>query len=813
MANKNKRNAESGDFFSSLPGRPVWYYFGLFALATIVLFAEPLFSPGKLIYGTDLLNGNIFFRDFCIDYLSTNLSWPVWDPYIHGGMPFVDGMHGDIFYPVTLFFYWLFGVFYAWGFTMALHVFFAGVFMYLFLREQGVRGTLSFLFGLTYLMMPLFISQAYGGHNGKMFVIAYAPLVFYLFDKARHTGQLLWYLLLSVAMFAVMVSPHMQLAYFLFAALGVYFVVRVVAKWRANQKAPTRTIVLFIASALAGATLSLVQFLSPFVYLQENSMRTTRTEGEGGYEYSTSWSLHWEEVAAHFTPEFVGDNVREQKATYWGRNPFKLNSEHFSIIAIFGAILGIGLSRKTGKWFFFGTAVVSLLFALGANTPAFRLFYLIPGISSFRAPSLISFLTAFSVITLAAHGLESFFQRDKKNPAYAKTWRAFTWITVAYTVIGAFVIMGQMSFFNLWFSVFGNPPNVTQKMQTLQGALGTITLGVLISLVAVWGLWVMLKLHQDRKLGSGIVVAVLAVFSFLYMWSFDSRYIITIDPDDYYSESPVVDFIHQQEKEKGPFRVLQLPRSVRDWYLAYHRIEELSLTMLHGNHLASFEKLAGRRNGSSGLVFPSIQNLLNARYVISSQPLPPQIFPEDRVKQVQRFGNLMVFENLSALPRAFPVYRYVVVEEENRIVQLLSGSGFDYRSTIILEEEPEQAPPVYDDTMAFPVEPARVYDRKNGSFKVDVNMKADGFLLLSENYYSAWRAYEGEEELPTLRADLTLRAIPLSEGNHTIECRFENPVYNAAGWISGITGVIVILAFIGLILRRRSRPKQLSQSQ
>lgn len=804
MAKKNKRQTDSADFFTSLPGRPAWYYFGLYALATIILFAEPLFSPSKLIYGTDLLNGNIFFRDFCIDYFSTHLSWPVWDPYIHGGMPYVDGMHGDIFYPVTLFFYWLFGVFYAWGFTMALHVFFAGVFMYLFLKEQGVRGSLAFLFGLIYLMMPLFISQAYGGHNGKMFVIAYTPLVFYLFDKARHTGRLLWYLLLSVSFFAVMVSPHMQLAYFLFSALAVYFIVRVVAHWRGQKKAPRRMITLFVASAAIGAALSAVQFLSPFIYLQENSMRTTRTEGAGGYEYSTSWSLHWEEAAAHFTPEFVGDNVRDQRPTYWGRNPFKLNSEHFSIIAIFCAIFGVGLSRKTGKWFFFVTAVVSLLFALGANTPVFRLFYLIPGISSFRAPSLISFLTAFAVITLGAHGLESFFGHDRKNRAYITTWKVFTWIAVGYTVIAGFVVVGQMSFFNAWFTLFGSPPNAAQKMQSLQGALGTITLGVLISLVAVWGLWVMLKLYQDRKVGSTIVVAILAVFSFLYMWSFDARYIITIDPTNYYARSPVVNFIHEQEQE-APCRVLQLPNSVRDWYLAYHRIEELSLTMLHGNHLASFEKLAGRRGNSSGLIFQPVQDLLNARYIISSQALPPQIFPEDRVRQVQRFGNLMVYENMTALPRAFPVYRYVVVEQEDRIVQLLSNSGFDYRSTIILDEEPEQAPPAYDDSISYPVRAARVYDRKNGSFKVDVDMIADGFLLLSENYYSAWHAYEGEELLPTLRADLTLRAIPLSEGQHTIECRFENPVYTTAGWISGITGVLVLLAFVGLMVRRRNR--------
>ena len=798
MATKTKPTKEPPDLLKNLPGKPTWYYFGFYALATLVLFAEPLFSTSKLIYGTDLLAGNIFFRQFVTDYLMQFGTWPLWDPYIHGGMPFVDGMHGDIFYFVTLFFYMLFGVFYAWGFTIALHVFLAGVFMYLFLRGQSIRGSIAFLFGLIYMMMPLFISQDYGGHNGKMFVIALAPAVFYLFDKAMASGKLLHYLLLSFVLLQVMVSPHMQLAYFLFLTLGVYFLVTVYGIWREKGRMPWRPVYLFIGTAILGMALSAVQFLSPYAYLKENSMRNIRAEAGEGYEYSASWSLHWEEAAAHFTPEFCGDNVQGQPSSYWGRNPFKLNSEHFSIIAIFAAILAFGASRRHGRWFFLGTAAVSLLFALGADTPLFHLFYMIPGISSFRAPSLSSFLTGFAVITLGAYGLEDFLRRKKKDEPQDNSWKIFTYSSIGYTVVGLFLMAAQMGFFRVWFSIFGYTPD-PNKLQALQAGLGGITLGVIISLIAVWGLWVMLKLYRDRKLSANVVVIVLALFSFVYFWQFDSRYIITIDPAPHYAKTPVSEFFKARQKEEQ-FRVLSMPQTLRDYYLAYHGIEELSMTMLHGNHFARFEKLAGRRGNSSGLIYQPVQDLLNAKYFVSNQPLPPQYFAPGRLKEVQRYGNILIYENLTALPRAFPMYRYTVIQDQDRIVRTLSDSSFDYRSVLIFEEQPENPPPAYDDSLEFPVVAARVFDAENSSFKVEVEMLADGYLFLSENYYSAWKAYEGDELLPTLRADLTFRAIPLSKGKHQIDCRFENEVYNAAAIVSGVALIATVLGLIGLVI-------------
>ncbi len=847
MTDIKKMRLTEKDLFEKLPGKPVWYYLGIYLVVVIALFHNALFSPSKLIYGTDLLAGNLFFRHFFIEFFKSHGCWPLWDPYIHGGFPFVDGMHGDIFYIPSSLFYMLFNIFYAWGFVIALHVFFSGFFMYLFLKDLNIRGMVAFLGGLLYMMAPLFISLVYAGHNGKMFVITLTPLMFFIFHRATTRGKLIYYILLSFVMLLVMTTPHMQMAYFLFATLGAYFIVTTIQRWRKDGVGPIKPTALFLTAVILGMMLSLMQFLTPYQYLNKYSMRTLRKAEGKGYRFSTSWSLNPEEIAADFFPEFCGDNVAGQKSTYWGHNYFKLNSEHFSIIAIFLSVLGIGLWQHRGKWFFFGTIIVTLIFSLGANTFLFKLFYLLPGIKNFRAPGLIAFLTCFSTITLGAMGLESFLTCKKDDKKLKKTWKIYTYITAGYSLIILLLLILQMGFFKIWFAIFGYTPDA-DKMRSLQMGMDRITIGALISLAIVLILYALLKFYLDRKIKPSIIILILATITFVYMWSFNSRYIITIDPKPYYAKTPIIDFFKDKQKE-GPFRVLVLPQTLRDYYLAYHGIEELSTTQLHGNHLASTEEFI-RKSGkidvpsvdaffkivklleTSGLIYQpsmnmlnsnavqqaiysmirtrfiysSVQDLLNIRYVLSSWQLSP-----DRFRQVKTFGKIKVYENLFTLPRAFPIYRYVVIPDEDDILATFSDTSFDYRSQIIFDKMPDNAPPVYDDSLRWPVVPAKVYDIDNFRFKVDVEMLADGFLFLSENYYPAWKAYENGRLLPTLKADFTFRAIPLKKGFHTVECRFENNTFSVAFLVSKFTFVFLALSLIFLIVKNKLKNKTLKR--
>jgi hypothetical protein len=89
----------SFDFESSPWFVPV--AFGLMTLALIICFREFIFSD-KMLYASDTIQAGIFMRAFYIDYFLQHGSIPGWNPYIFGGMPYVDAFHGDIFYPLSI---------------------------------------------------------------------------------------------------------------------------------------------------------------------------------------------------------------------------------------------------------------------------------------------------------------------------------------------------------------------------------------------------------------------------------------------------------------------------------------------------------------------------------------------------------------------------------------------------------------------------------------------------------------------------------------------------------------------------------------
>src|SRR6185369_11924748 len=78
-----------------------WYVPVVFALICVVLFREFVIGPDNIL-GMDTLALSYFARHFYTSFIQQFHTFPLWDPLVFGGLPFVDGMHGDIFYPPSL---------------------------------------------------------------------------------------------------------------------------------------------------------------------------------------------------------------------------------------------------------------------------------------------------------------------------------------------------------------------------------------------------------------------------------------------------------------------------------------------------------------------------------------------------------------------------------------------------------------------------------------------------------------------------------------------------------------------------------------
>ncbi|MFQ6003555.1 MAG: hypothetical protein ACE5KJ_07400, partial [Candidatus Zixiibacteriota bacterium] len=550
-------------FFKYLP-------IALFFILSILLFHSFIFS-GQMLYGTDAMSAGVFFRSFYADFWRTHHTMPLWEPYIHGGMPFVDAMHGDIFYPATVLKFFI-PVTYAMGLKLVLHVFLAGVFMFYFLRGLNLRLGVSSLGGLLYMFSPCLVSLVYPGHDGKMYVMALTPLAFLILHRACRSGRLLHFLFFSLVFALLILSSHMQMTYFACWGLGLFFLFQIWNLYRKGNKKILKVIAFFVISIILGLSISMVQLLSPYLYLKTHSMRTMHTEDRGGYDYATSWSMHLEELASEIVPEFCGDNIHTQGNFYWGRNPFKLNSEYIGLLALFLAVVTIIYRRSRLMWFFMGLGGLAFIYALGGTTPFFRIFYhLVPGVKNFRGPSMINFLFCFSTVTIAMLGLEKFFTL-KDHPDEADKFLKIAFIfVIAYSGITILITLLGKAFFDLWIAILYSGIEPAKRV-ALQDNIPRVIGGLWISAFLLWLGYGILRLHLKGALREGLVVGALAVIALVDLFRFDSRFIVVVDPDQFYGKyfaspspiavdpgqiygkSSVVDFLQEIQKDE-PFRV------------------------------------------------------------------------------------------------------------------------------------------------------------------------------------------------------------------------------------------------------------------
>ena len=798
---KNRRQTKKVSTSLALD-RDIFYIF-IYLLITIIIFAPFIFSD-KTLFGTDYISNTYFMKSFYKEYVNNYHAFPLWDPYIHGGLPFVEALHGDTFYPGA----WLAFIMplhRAFPFKLIIHIFLAGVFAYLFFKEKGFKKSASFLAGIVWMLLPIMVSLIYAGHDGKIHNIALLPLMFLLVEKSIKSARLYHYLLLALCYALLVLTAHLQMAYFCSWAFGLYFLFRVIfmAIDKKTVGVVIKHVVLFVLAIALGLMISIIQLLPQYDYVSKYSMRTMHTEEtKTGYEYATSWSLHPEEVVSLFINDFVGTSVGE-KDSYWGRNAFKLNSDYIGIIILFLALVALIFKPERENWFFLGLALLGLIYSVGATTPLFRLFYwLVPGVKKFRGPSMIIFLTAFSLLYLAMQAIEFILEEGRKKKKFKEGFTKYGLVfLIVLGLITVLMSIGGQGMMSIWKVMFYG--NMGTKEAVMKSALPKITANFWIALVLSGLTFFLLNGYLKEAVSSGVVVAVLASLVIVDYWRVDAKFIKPVDINNYYASSPIVDFF-KAEQEKEPFRVLLLPNTLPDNYLARFGIEEVSFTAMHGNHLRLYDEFVGRHEQRPNLMDPRFWDLLNIKFVLSTSEYK---FPF--MQEVARYGQYIIYRNLNYLPRAFPFYKYVV-KAHDEVLPTLKDPNFPYRSTLILEQEPGVKSADIADSL-ITVVPARIYENRLNSFKVDVEMLEDGILFLSENYFPMWHCYENGVEQKILVANYTFRAIPLKKGQHTLEFKYYSPLLAQSFRISVFSLAFTLLLFFALLVVKSHKKPLISQ--
>lgn len=822
-ATRRRRSADEGELGEAPPGStrgegerrlPRWLVPALYGLLTLILFRKFVIS-GDMLFGSDTLGLGYVARAYYAEMLRSG-TFPLWNPFILGGTPFLESLAGgDSLYPTSVLLLFL-DTYRALGWKLVLHVFAGGFFMYGWIRRLGVSPLAASVAGMAYLSAPFMVSLVWPGHDGKIFITALTPLLFWLAERTLTRGGVGTYAALALGIGVVILSTHFQAAYFLFGALGLYYAFRCLQLWRKAGGRALAAFGLFLASAIAGAGVSAVQLLPAVDYVTEHSRRTqttTQASPEESLAYSSSWGMHPEEVAALVVPEFVGSNVGGAAwadNTYWGRNVFKHNHEYAGLVVLILASLAFGGGARKGlRWFLLGLGTVAILFGLGQYTPVWRLFYeLVPGISLFRAPSIAAFLFGFSAITLMALGIDRVLAlRGGQDPDWPRVRNLLVGWVGGLAVLTGMAASGVL--LDVWVSVLyaGIDPS---KATALEQATPFIVRGFAIATMLAGAVGVAVWLYRDRRIGATLLAGTLGVLAFLDVVRVDDPFIDTFDFRTWAAPDANVRYLQGRVEAEEPFRVFSMMGgNGQDVKPAMFGLELAGGH--HPNDLGRYRELIGM--AGSGLpqrLFesPNILPILNVRYLL--WPVA-QLGPLEAVQGLPHLEGLRRVNELAladgrvysavyafpGLPRARLVSEAVIVPDEDAVA-VIAGPGFDPARQVVL---PEPAPVALD---GQPPEGAVRWTRREpNGLELDVETARPALLVLSESWFPAWRAFVDGEPTALLRANYVQRAVPLEPGRHRVELTYDTRGLVGALLLSLACTALLVTLVVASVRRRQ----------
>lgn len=790
----------------------------LLAICVIGLlpFLSFLTASGQALYASDQLGAPAW--KFYFDALRTG-SIPMWHPYGLGGMPSFDAGFGDGAYLPFLLVGWLVGhgllpiaTFISWIFI--LHVLIAGcTAYYLVNRFFSLHRMLSVALAVAYMLNTNFISHIHAGHTGKFYIMAWLPLSLYLLLRSLKTGAKWYHSFFFALSIAWLLSTfHPQFMYFVL--MGFFLVWAFKFFWLAKEKRPAQALLLsvkFWIPVFCGIGMVFFLFYPP---MQWTKLYGVRGSGEKTtYEHATSWSMHPEETASLVVPEFTGLNEK-----YWGRNPFKLNSEYPGLSVLFLGILGFAFfHREKRRWFWLWGSVglLAVIFGLGAHTPLFRLFYaFVPGIKTFRAPSMMLFWLATALLIMSADALSRLtgpksIPADKKKKWGKRLWQAGFGAAGLLTVIG----LAPDFFLNIWDGLFaaeggGNIANRAADHSAL--ALGFLRGGVLLAvLVYSTRKWLLDSVEPMRF---GLVL--LAVTCVDLMWV-DANFIKVYDPSPALSREPAVAFL---KADTSAFRVFGLPGAYERWNMQYQLIE--TADGWTDNEYRLYREYRGEDYQNNPNFMAGLKQ--NPDGSVSGSPFLDMLNVKYLAYRLQGEGGIHLAPNTSALPRAWFVSHWDTLPE-TATLDRMKQTGFDPRKLALLSGSGVAPNPLPADAgnpgdtgaaadsaraAAKPAAGVRMDSKDYDHSQWTVSAPAEGVLVLSELWFPHWRVEVDGKPADLLRADFAFRGVRLAAGTHTVAFSYHSP------WIAlglkvclvSILGLVVFLIGLRVLAPRLERP-------
>jgi hypothetical protein len=810
----------------------------LFAVGVFLLILAIYFSPvleGKAMYQdktNDVYRAGSMQKEIQDYYLETG-EFSLWTNAVFSGMPTYQiwavnpGNH--IGYFKNLFKLYL---------PEPMGVVFSFFLMfYILLLVLRISPLLAFIGGVAFAFSSYNFINIDAGHLGKIYAIAYMPLVISGVILTLRQKYLIGGIISAVGLSLEIKANHFQITYYLFMILFILLLFELV---RAIQEKRllgfTKSIgVLFLAAVLAlgsnASTLWTNYEYAKATMRGGSELSTQKHEGSGlNKDYAFSWSYGKMETFTLLIPAFMGGASTEALSTssntykalvdkgvprkqalnsisnipsYWGTMKFTSGPVYFGAIMIFLFVLGCFVVKNKYKWWLIIITTLSILLAWGENLMWFNslFFDYVPFYNKFRVPMTLLVIASLSVPLMAVFTLHTILKKNSDTPVLIKALKNSLYIVAGLLLF--FVLFGSMLFdfrADSDESIFGKDQKwlLEAIMADRARMLRLDALRSFFFILLTFGaLWLFLK----NKIQMKYMLPAMALFVIIDMSLVDYRYlnkedfsrrkwksITKIDPTD-------ADKTIMADTDPN-FRVLNLTpfnQNSSPFIEARTSYFHKSVGGYHGAKLRRYQDLIdscifqelshvfrGINNRNIAAFYQTpVLNMLNTKYYIADN------------------SSHGVLPNPGRMGNAWFVEEFHLLANPDEEIQALKN--FDPEKTAFIEqrfkEELTDFQP-YKDSLSL----IRLLEYKPNYLRYEYENTGEALLVFSEIYYMpGWIATIDGKEVPHFRANYVLRAMRVPAGKHVIEFEFRPASFYSGEKICRISSWIIILSLLGFL--------------
>jgi hypothetical protein len=730
----------------------------------LYLFREIVFG-GHALYGLDFNAFYLGMKQFLYNELHDHGSIPYWNPYIFGGIPFWAHFESAIFYPLG-FLFWFLPAAKAYGYTMFLHLFLAGLFMYALARSCGIGRPGSFLAAAVFACSGFVMALLYLGQLSPIQSYIWLPAIITFLNRSLRAPVPYGDAALAGLLWGVQIlAGAPQDAFYTFLASMVFLLCSVGGCPGPMRERFTRLAAVAVIQFTVGAGLAAVQIIPAFEFINE-SVRSALDS----YENVTLGSYPPEGIITAFLPRFFGEYTRN---TYWVDNvPWSVPQQnlYLGILPLFMAYL-ISWRQSPHRRVLLYLAVLGVMgfvLALGKHTPLYQAAVLFPGFDRFRSPFRIIVLWVFAGSLLAGMGLNDLFSGRVRYSLkrLLPLFCLFLFILLMDLGLRANPALALKSF-SPFFLDEAIPGRMDYAVSLICREFHRFALLTGLSILLIF---LVVRRFIRKYVGIFLLAALL-----LLDLTLTNGTSVKVD-DRFYAEIASIQrsLNNTLGRDKSVFRVGSFQSDLSpntEMVLGYQTVGGFTALFLHrfyeyinryseGSLPRGWQYFAYGRHPHGRMM-----DLLNVKYELHHPSR--QYSPREH-----------------CLPRAFVAPECLSRRKED-VLSSLTDTDFDPTRTVILElQDPCISAHTEDWPMSSGNSRAEVVSYRPDEIRVRVSSPRPGFLFLSEIYYPGWKAFVDRTPTRILRGNYLFRVIPIPAGEHDVDVIFQ-PFSIQAG--TGIT--------------------------